>query len=185
MAPLPNLAVCVLLLASGVASAAGERGRHPVIDAIQSHAKYQAPRGWSRRSNSMGEDHALFYSKGPFEIRVQLLGGPDSSFSGPQDFLDSFSAGGGEKESFKEIGSSAVAGADRALYEHRHTPVVRDPHGPAPASRPVRELLCVVPAGRRYFVLTFSASSDDARVLETVREEWTALLSTFSVVKPY
>lgn len=144
-------------------------------------AEYQAPRDWTVQRSSRAGDSIVTLTSGAHLLRVRLLGGKDSKYLAPKNFLESFEAGTYGNGPAKK-GTVVVAGARRPLYVRSYAIRLGDPH--VPTLKPVlaEERFVIVPAqDGKYFVLSYAWEDPIPELGDEGEQAWTALLSSFRV----
>lgn len=127
-----------------------------IKDSLSAAAQYEVPQGWEEKFSVNQGDPQAILSHDLHEITVRLVGGEKSRYKTAADFWAGFEArshsGGNLAE---KIGAVDVSGMSVMLY--RRAVVVSLP--PPDASGPstfTDEEFCVVPAGKMFFVLSYS-----------------------------
>ena len=119
-------------------------------------ARYEPPADWSIEHRSQGTDDLLrFEESSETRIQMRVFGGKGSVHATPADFLKSPAASTMGRPP-KKLGAVTVAGLSTRLYESGYPVGLGDPHVKARAPKLGRELFCLVPAGKRFIVLSFS-----------------------------
>lgn len=123
-------------------------------EGIDDLAVYSAPENWAVERDTVSADPKTRWTFGRHVLTVKLLGGPGSRYASPAEYLDGFEARTLGAPAVR-VGTATAAGAP--LYEHRYPIDLGDPHEASPAA-PVlaREEFCLVPAGKRFFALSYA-----------------------------
>lgn len=144
---------------------------------VSQAAAFTPPAGWASRESSRGPDTSLHLSSGPYEIRVQVLGGEGSAFPRPEDLLKALVAEGEVRPSRK----ARVAGFAASLFEASHTAETAAPGAPS-APAPVREEFCILSlSGGRFLVVGTEARGAHGGPEPALPPEWAAFLDSLSL----
>ena len=146
-------------------------------------AKYEVPKGWTDEfSMNQGDPQALL-SLDLHQIKVRLSGGEGSRYKTAGDFLvglEARSKGGKQPE---KTGSAAVSGARVMLYRREVAVSLPLPDTGGPSTF-AQEEFCVVPAGKLFFVLSYSYDDSIPDASYDGLAAWRQFLKTFRVLKP-
>ena len=138
---------------------------------------YSAPEDWASRQASQGTDYSVHLTSGPYEIRLQLLGGEGSVFPRPEALLKSL----GSEAALKELRTASVGGAEANCYGASRMTQTALPGEPS-AQGPVREEFCLLAlAGGRYLVAGVEARGNPGASEPALPAEWAAFLASLSV----
>ncbi|TPW21420.1 MAG: hypothetical protein FD126_707 [Elusimicrobia bacterium] len=146
-------------------------------DPVSAAARFTAPAGWQRDTGSFGADHFVSFSSGTLRLRVQLLGAKGSRYATPKAFLAGPEAKSGGKAAVGRL--TKVASRKLKVYERRYEAPVGDPGGMAAGSQTVEERFAVVPAGKSFFVLSFTRRHELPVEAPLDLGPWTAFLASF------
>jgi hypothetical protein len=172
------------LLAAVIASALAGAGEAPVPQPVLESfgpARYAAPADWEAERKDAAVDPSARYSRGLDVIKIRLLGGKGSRYSGPADYLKGFEATtmGKAPEKVRQV----KAGASKVwLYRHGYPVDLGDPSAP-PAGAPAlaSEEFCIVPHGGRFFILSFAHESPIPDPEAAGEKAWALFLASFSL----
>jgi hypothetical protein len=149
---------------------------------IWTKADFTVPEGWSEYEETILGEPVLTLSRGSYTIHVQLFGGPDSRHETPPDFLSSWEARDEQGQPAKEIGQVLVAGRKTTLYVRTFSMSGKDRDRPDRIAfeRSYREEFIIVPAGKSFFVLTFTVPIEPPPILDKSAEmAWGAFFKSF------
>ncbi len=142
------------LMSSGVATEVSAKSQ----SMIQTKADFTVPEGWSEYEETIFGEPVLTLSRGLYTIQIHLFGGPGSRHETPANFLSSWEARDEKGQPAKELGQ--VLPGDRAtlLYVRTFSMSGKDRDRPdrMALERSYREEFIIVPAGKSFFVLTFT-----------------------------
>jgi|GEM_PF-1371712 len=174
-----NLAVLFLLTAPVCATVKEEPMK--IKAALSEAAKYELPKDWTEEfSMNQGDPEALL-SKDLHQIKVRLSGGEGSRYKKAGDFLVGFEARSNGKPAEK-MGQVAVSG-QRVMIYRREVAVSLPPPDTGGPSTFTQEEFCVVPAGKTFFVLSYSYGDSIPDPSYDGQKVWRAFLKTFRVLK--
>jgi len=170
-----------LLLLAAPASPAKEQSMK-TKDGLSAYIKYEIPKGWEEELSLNQGDPQAVLSLDLHKIKIRLSGGEKSRSKSAGDFLVGLEARskGGKLPEKKEF--TVVSGMRVMLYR-REIAVSLPPPGTGGPSAFAREEFCVVPAGKRFFILSYS---HDAPIPDTTYnglETWRKFLKSFRVLK--
>lgn len=165
----------LLLLASPAVSS--ERAMNP-SDPVSAAARFAAPAGWQKETGSFGADHFVAFSSGTLRLRVQLFGGKGSRYAAPKAFLAGPEAKSGGKA---PVGRLTKVGARKVrVYERSYEAPVGDPGAMGGgATQTVEERFAVVPAGKSFFVLSYTRRNESPAPEPLDLAPWTRFLASF------
>jgi hypothetical protein len=145
-------------------------------------AKYEVPRGWAEEfSLNQGDPQALI-SRELHEIKVRLSGGGGSRYQTAGDFLVGFEALSTGGKRAEETGAVVVSGM-RVMVYRREVPVRLPPPGEGGPSFFKREEFCVVPAGKMFFILSYSYGDSIPDLAYNGLKAWHKFLKNFRVLE--
>lgn len=172
----------LLLLAAPVCAPAKEQTMK-IKAGLSEAAKYEVPKGWSEEfSTNQGDPQALL-SRDLHQVKVRLSGGEGSRYKTAGDFLVGFEARSKGGKQAEKLGAIAVSGT-RAMLYRREVPVsmpLPDTGGPVTYTS---EEFCVVPAGKTFFILSYSYGDAIPDPGYDGKEAWRKFLNSFRVLKP-
>lgn len=149
------------------------------LSEIEQTAAFSLPEGWSQEKSS-GADPYVRLSKGRHVIRIRLLGGPGSAKASPEAFLESPAAGTAGRPP-EVSGEVKVAGQERKIYRHQYGVDLGDPHAKRSAPGMAEEQYVLVPAGKRFFVLSYAYESAVPSANNAGEKAWEAFLAGFTL----
>lgn len=155
---------------------------------IEELADYWAPEGWMDMKGGSAQDPSLTFFDGDHHIEIELFGGEGSRFKTPEEFLKSPEAQSAEGET-KEDRRASLRSTSVPLYRRKvrlRPPTLEDPYrGKASGRKPkiVEEEFCIVPAGERFFVLTYSYEGWTQLFDPEGEEAWRGFLKSFKALK--
>ena len=179
-----NFSACltVFLLLAAPASVPAKEQPMKIKASLTDAAKYEVPKGWTDEfSMNQGDPQALL-SLDLHQIKVRLSGGEGSRYKTAGDFLvglEARSKGGKQPE---KTGSAAVSGARVMLYRREVAVSLPLPDTGGPSTY-TQEEFCVVPAGKMFFILSYSYRDSIPDPVYDGREAWRKFLKTFRVSK--
>lgn len=152
----------------------------PVLE-IDRLARYEVPADWSIEHRSEGVDDVLIFEESSeTRISMRVFGGKGSKYATPPDFLKSPAASTMGRPP-KKLGAVQTAGLSTRLYESGYPVGLGDPHVKARAPKLGREIFCLVPAGKRFFVLSFAQDRPDSDPERGAEIAWIAFLKSFAL----
>jgi hypothetical protein len=148
------LIAMIFLVAPGLPVEASVK--HPSV--IRAKAVFKAPEGWSEYEELILGEPVLTLSHGSYIIGIHLLGGLDSRYETPADFLSSWEAKDDQGRQARQLGSVQVGGNMAILYFRTFSlsGKDRDMEDKVFPERTFREEFIIVPTGNSFFVLTFT-----------------------------
>lgn len=174
MRTVPYLVGLLLLAAPAVPS---ERAMNP-SDPVSAAARFSGPAGWQRDTGSFGADHFVTFSSGTLRLRVQLLGGKGSRYATPKAFLAGPEAKSGGKAAAGRL--TKVGTRQVRVYERSYETPVGDPGAMGGgATQTVEERFAVVPAGKAFFVLSYTRRNEVPAPEPLDLDPWTRFLASF------
>ena len=179
-----NFGACltVLILLAAPASAAAKEQPVKIKASLSEAARYKVPEGWAEEfSPNQGDPQALL-SRGLHKIKIRLSGGAGSRYKTAGDYLVGFESRSKNGKPAEKTGAAGVPGARVMLYR-REVPVslpLPDTGGPAVFGQ---EEFCVVPAGKMFFVLSYSYGDSIPDPAYDGLEAWRKFLENFRVLK--
>jgi len=177
-----RLLILPLLLLAAAAPGGKEKPAVKTTEKLSDYASFAAPAGWTSEEKIEQGDPQARLEKGMHVITVRLSGGPGSRYRNQQEFMGGFEARStGGKPAAKT--GTAVIGGSRVLLYKRAVPLALPPpdeSGPATMSE---EAFCLVPAGKRFVVLTYSYGDATPDPLYDGEKAWQEFLKSFRVKK--
>ena len=181
-----NIHSCLtsLLLLTAPACAADRAKEQPmkIKDGISAAAKYEVPQGWAEEFTLNQGDPQALISRDLHKIKVRLSGGEGSRYTTAGNFLVGFEARSRGGKPAGKIGTALVSGV-RVLIYSREVPVSLPPPDTAGRSVFAREEFCVVPAGKMFFVLSYSYGDSIPDPSYNGLEAWRKFVKTFRALK--
>ncbi len=166
------------LMSSGVAAEAPTKP--PSM--IRTKADFTMPEGWSEYEETILGEPVLTLSRGLHTIQAQLFGGPDSRHETPTHFLSSWEAKDDKGKPAKELGQVLVGERMTLLYVRTFSMSGKDRDRPdrMALERSYREEFIIVPAGKSFFVLTFTVPVEPPPLPDrSVESAWKAFFKGF------
>lgn len=148
------LVILAVLAVVGTAAADGkvmEKSREQIAD----FAVYKVPAGWTASAGASQGDPSLTLTRDMHTITVRLAGGPGSRYQRAADFLVGFGARSPGGKLPEKIAGLSVAGVRTIIYRRQIAVSLPDPDKSGPSSLTAEEF-CVVQAGKRFFILSYS-----------------------------
>ncbi|TBR17094.1 hypothetical protein EPO15_17710 [bacterium] len=168
----------LLGLALLAAPAGASEKTMPSSDPVSAAARFKGPAGWQRDAGSFGADAFVTFSSGTLRLRVQLLGGKGSRYATAKEFLASPEAKSGGKAA---VGKTTTVGRRKfKVYERTSEAPTGAPGAMGPGSSDtVDERFAVVPAGKTFFVLSYSRRNEVPAEAPLDLGVWTKFLASF------
>jgi len=168
-----------------LASPASAQVKEPPMKAkagLSDAAKYEVPPGWKEEFTLNQGDRQAVLTRESHRIKVRLSGGAGSRYKTAGAFLGGFEAlsRGGKKA--EKTGSAAVSGSRVLLYS-REVPVSMPAPDTGGPSAFAREEFCVVPAGKMFFILSYSYGDSVPDPSYDGLKAWRKFLESFRVLK--
>ena len=171
-----------LLLPAAPASAPAKEQPMKIKAGLSAAVKYEVPQGWAEEfSLNQGDPQALI-SRGLHRIKVRLSGGGKSRYKTAGDFLLGFEALSKGGKRAEKTGTAAVSGR-RVMMYRREVPVSLPPPDTGGPSVFAREEFCVVPAGKMFFILSYSYGDSIPDPAYDGLKAWRKFLKNFRVLK--
>ncbi len=146
---------------------------------IESLASFTLPPGWEVEKGA-GPDPSLRASRGRHLLRVRLFGGPKSRYDAPAKYLTGLESTTMGRPPERD-GSAKVAGGELPVYRHGYPIELGDPHLVSPDSpKLATERFVLVPAGKRFFVLSYAFESSIPDPSGDGTKAWEAFLKGFA-----
>ena len=149
---------------------------------IDSRASSKLPEGWTVEKTAQANDFGLRASRSSNVIRMRLFGGKGSRYGTAEAYLGGIEAGTmGRPPETNEV--VTVSGINTRLYRHGYPINLGDPHAVDP--RPPQlatEQFCMVPAGDRFFVLSYAHESLLPELSGEGDKAWRAFLRSFKLL---
>lgn len=181
-APARTAAVLCSALFLGAARAAGQAEK-AVPSPLEGWAAYEVPEGWSSLSLGSGYDHEVRLSHLRYTIRIRLLGGKNSKYPTPGEFLDGFEARSLGRPP-KKMGTETISGIQVISFLRKVPIDAGDPASISPeAPKLAKEQFLIVPARERYFLLSYSFESPSPDLRDMEAKAWKPFLKSFRLVK--
>ena len=179
-----NFSACLLFLLFMTAPACAPAKEQPVMikTSLSDAAKYEVPKGWAEEFVSNQGDPQAVVTRDLHKIKVRLSGGAGSRYKSSAAFLAGFEAlsKGGKKAD--KTGAAAVSG-QRVLLYRREVPVSMPAPDTGGPSTFATEEFCLVPAGKLFFVLSYSYDDSIPDASYDGLAAWRQFLKTFRVLK--
>lgn len=169
----------VLLLAAATGPVTEEKEMTPK-DQIASAAAYALPGGWKQSFSLNQGDPQAELARGLHKITVRLAGGEGSRYKKAPDFtvgLEARSTGGKAPE---KLGAVLVSGRKTMLYKREVSVKTPLPGVGGQVDYSDEEFL-VLPAGSRFFVLSYSYEDSIPDPSYDGEKAWRDFLKTFRV----
>jgi hypothetical protein len=154
MKTLLNLTL-LLLLAAPLTAPAKDAAAGKPKEKISDFAAFKIPAGWTASERVEQGDPQLSLANGLHIINIRLAGGAASRYRSPGEFLIGFEARSTGGKTAEKAEAVVVSGA-RVLLYRRKIPVSMPPPDESGPSTMTTEEFCAVPAGKRFFILTYS-----------------------------
>ena len=138
---------------------------------------YAPPDSWEALKEKDGVD---FWRDGA-RISVDLHGGKDSRYPAPEDYLK-----GPETKPSRRLKSARVAGIKARVYRRRVplAPKMRPHDSKLPRPSFAEEEFLLLPAGKRFLVLSFLDKHAGKRESDELRRAWKAFLESVRMKRP-
>lgn len=155
-----------------------------IKDSLSAAAQYEVPQGWAEEFSVNQGDPQAILSRDLHKITVRLSGGEKSRYETADDFLAGFEARSiKDGKPAEKIGAVDVSGMSVMLYR-REVPVSFF-QPPPDTSGPwifTKEEFCVVPAGKMFFVLSYSYGDSIPDPDYDGHEVWRKFLKDFRIL---
>jgi hypothetical protein len=156
------------------------------VDGVQSRidarAAYTVPEGWDLEVGTDVNNPVIYIRKGYDTIRIILLGGKNSHWATPEDYIKLPGTTMGHPP--KKIAKIKVADIETWLYEIGIPINLGDPHWPPTGTIALgKEQYCIIPASEKYFVLSCSCKSAIPDPNAVAEETWKSFLKAFRLRK--
>lgn len=147
---------------------------------IEALALFSLPSGWEVEKGS-GADPSLRASRGRHVLRVRLFGGPKSRYDAPAKYLAGLEATTMGRPP-ERAGTAKVGDKEVPLYRHGYPIELGDPHMVSPEPpKLAKEHFVLVPAGKRFFVLSYAFESSIPEPSGEGEKAWEEFLKSFSL----
>lgn len=177
-----KLLILPLLLLAAAAPGGKERAAVKTTEKISDFAAFAAPEGWAAEEKVEQGDPQLRFEKGAHVMTVRLSGGKGSRYKSQQAFMGGFEARSlGGKPAVKT--GTAVVGGSRVLLHKRKVPLALPPPDASGPAELGEEAFCLVPAGGRFFVLSYAYGDATPDPLYDGEKAWAEFLKSFRVKK--
>jgi len=173
-----------LLFLAAPAPAPAKESPANIKASLSDAAKYEVPPGWTEAfSMSQGDPQALI-KREAHKIKVRLSGGAGSRYKTADDFMGGFEvlSRGGKKA--ERTGSVVVSGMRVMIYSRDVAISLPPPDTGGPAVF-TREEFCLVPAGRKFFVLSYSYGDSIPDPTYDGLKAWRKFLESFRALKEH
>jgi hypothetical protein len=169
----------LLALVLLAASAGATEKTMPSSDPVSAAARFKAPAGWQREAGSFGADSFLSFSSGTLRLRVQMLGGKGSRYASPNEFLAGPEARGADGKA--AVGRlTSVGGRKLKVYARSYQAPSGAPGGMSTGGGDdVEERFALVPAGKAFFVLSYTRRNEAPAESPLDLAVWTRFLASF------
>ena len=172
-----------LLILAAAPSGAKEKPVKTAPSEIDSLLRYSLPDGWSVERKAAATDPSIRADDGNDIIKIRLYGGKGSRYAAPENFIEGFEAMtmGRPPESKGEM---KVAGRVATVYSHGYPIELGDPHavGGAPPKM-AREQFLILPAGRRFVVLSYARETSIPDPARAGEKAWAAFLKSIALAR--
>ncbi|MEI7529641.1 MAG: hypothetical protein WCK76_11945 [Elusimicrobiota bacterium] len=180
-----NFSACLffLLFVAAPVCAPAKEQLMKVKASLSEAAKYEVPKGWAEEFALNQGDPQAVVTRDLHKIKVRLSGGAGSRYKSSGAFLAGFEAlSKGGKKADKNV--TLVVSGQRVLLYRREVPVTMPAPDMGGPSTYAAEEFCVVPAGKRFFVLSYSYGDSIPDASYDGLAAWRQFLKTFRVLKP-
>ena len=141
----------------------------------------EAPPAWKVAKRWARKDPEAVLSAYSQSIRVRLYGGKGSSYATIEEFLDSPEAKAGADKSVP-TGKVKVSGKEAEGYRLEYQGEAGSPEVARSQKYRVVKEFCVLPAGKRFFVLSYTVTAGALLKKPELDEAlWTRFLSSFQL----
>lgn len=173
--------LCFLLLLAAPACAVKEQPMK-IKAGLSAAVKYELPKGWAEEFVMNQGDQQAVLTRDLHKIKVRFSGGEGSRYKSSGAFLAGFEAlsRGGKKAD--KSGSAVVSGVRVLIYRREIAVSLPAPDVGGPSTF-TREEFCVVPAGKQFFVLSYSYGDSIPDTSYDGLAAWRQFLKTFAVLK--
>lgn len=177
-----KLLILPLLLLAAAAPGGKEKAPVKTTEKIADYAAFTAPEGWVAEEKTEQGDPQLRLEKGMHVIVVRLAGGAGSRYKSPAEFQGGFEARSMGGKPAEKARTAVVSGA-RIMVYRRKVPVALPPPDESGPATMTSEEFCVLPAGKRFFVLSYSYGDTTPDPLYDGEKAWGEFLKTFKAKK--
>lgn len=146
-------------------------------DKLSDYVSFKAPEGWSVSYRTEQGDQQAVLERDMHSITVRLAGGPGSRYRAAADFLAGFEARSPGGKLAEKIGGLPVAGKTVMIYRRKVAAELPPPDASGPSTLADEEF-CVVQAGRRFLILTYSYADPIPDPTYDGRKAWLGFLKT-------
>ncbi|PKM97046.1 MAG: hypothetical protein CVU79_10360 [Elusimicrobia bacterium HGW-Elusimicrobia-3] len=171
----------LLSLAAGPAPAK-DKPMEKTAEKISDFASFKAPEGWTQRDFVEQGDPQIRLERGLHAITVRLAGGTASRYKNASAFLAGFEARSMGGKPAEKLANAVVSGS-RALVYRRKVPLDLPPPDESGPAEMGTEQFCLVPAGKRFFVLSYSYGDSVPDPSYDGEKAWRAFLKGFKAKK--
>lgn len=151
-------------------------------DQFSGAVSYTIPAGWTKSSGEKQADKLLTLSHGAHSITIRLSGEPKSRYKNGNEFLAGFEARSADGTRPKKIAQLKISGKSVLLFSRKIAVHMSPPDTAGPAEFAVQEF-CVIPAGNKFFILTYSSNSSIPDPDYNALAAWRTFLTTFRIKK--
>lgn len=177
-----KLLILPLLLLAAAAPGGKEKAAVKTTEKISDFAAYAAPEGWAAEEKIEQGDPQARLERGMHVITVRLAGGPGSRYKSPAEFQGGFEARSLGGKPAEKARTAVVAGARVMVYKRKVPVALPPPDESGPASM-TEEEFCVVPAGKRFFILTYAYGDTTPDPSFDGEKAWGEFLKAFKMKK--
>ena len=164
-----TMKILTLLLLLALPAAAGSPEK------LSDHASFKAPEGWTVSYRTEQGDQQAVLERDLHSITVRLAGGPGSRYRSAADFLAGFEARSPGGKLAEKLGGLPVAGKTIMIYRRKVAVGLPPPDASGPSTLADEEF-CVLPAGRRFLILTYSYADSIPDPTYDGRKAWLGFL---------
>lgn len=176
------LVLCLLFALTAAPAQAGESPMQKPQEKISAASRYAVPAGWKSSFKTEQGDPQAVLERDMHVITVRLAGGEGSRYRTAADFLVGFEARSPGGKLPEKLGAMVVAGQKVMLYR-RKIPVSLPPPDAAGPSTMTEEEICVLKAGSRFFILTYSYGDTVPDPTYDGLKAWRGFLAGFKLKK--
>ncbi|OGR76069.1 MAG: hypothetical protein A2X32_10845 [Elusimicrobia bacterium GWC2_64_44] len=177
-----KLFILPLLLLTAAAPAGKEKAAVKTTEKLADFASYAAPEGWTAVEKVGQGDPQARLEKGLHVITVRLAGGAGSRYKSPAGFQGGFEARSLGGKPAEKARTAIVSGA-RVMVYRRNVPVALPPPDESGPASMTTEEFCVLPAGKRFFILSYSYGDTTPDPAYDGEKAWGEFLKTFRAKK--
>ena len=145
---------------------------------ISDYAAFKAPAGWMAVEKINQKDPQLSLEREPDVIKIRLAGGVSSRYKSPEEFLKGFEARSSDGTFAMKSLTTTVSGTTCEVYARKVAVMMPVPGEGGPVQTTTEEF-CLVPAGDRFFILSYSYKDFPPDPMGDGTEVWREFLKTF------